>query len=203
MRYLHKLNWTNVGGSNKVIIVGVDEAGRGCLVGSVIAGAVILPNDFYLSELTDSKKLSEKKRETLYAQITQQCDWAIGEARAGEIDDINVLQATMLAMKRAVENLKCQFDQVLVDGNCCPNLGNCQAIVKGDLIHPVISAASVIAKVSRDRQMAELDRRYPEYGFAKHKGYGTKQHLLALEKFGAIKNQHRYSFTPVKNLFRC
>lgn len=183
-----------------MIIVGVDEVGRGCLVGNVVAGAVILPDDFYLPGLTDSKKLSAKKREILYAQITKECQWALGESSASEIDKINILQATMLAMKRAVEALNMQFDQVLVDGNCCPNLNNCTAIVKGDLIEPVISAASIIAKVSRDRQMVALDECYPEYGFAKHKGYGTKQHLSALEKFGAIKNQHRYSFAPVKNL---
>ncbi|MDC9714602.1 MAG: ribonuclease HII [Gammaproteobacteria bacterium] len=183
-----------------MIIVGVDEVGRGCLVGNVVAGAVILPDDFDLPELTDSKKLSEKKREILYAQITKECQWAIGEASANEIDKINILQATMVAMKRAVENLNMQFDQVLVDGNRCPELDNCTAIVKGDLTEPVISAASIIAKVSRDRQMVELDVCHPEYGFAQHKGYGTKQHLVALEKFGAIENQHRYSFTPVKNL---
>ncbi len=186
-----------------MIIVGVDEAGRGCLVGNVVAGAVILPDGFYLPELTDSKKLSEKKRKILYAQITQQCQWAVGEASASEIDEINILQATMLAMKRAVENLNRSFDQVLVDGNRCPSVDNCTAIVKGDLTQPVISAASIIAKVSRDRQMMALDMHYPDYGFAKHKGYGTQQHLSALEKFGAIENQHRYSFTPVKNLCHC
>ena len=183
-----------------MIIVGVDEAGRGPLVGSVVAGAVILPNDFDLPELTDSKKLSEKKRETLYALITQQCQWAVGESSPQEIDEINILQATMLAMKRAVENLNIKYDQVLVDGNRCPELENCQSIIKGDLTEPVISAASIIAKVTRDRQMFALDEQYPEYGFAKHKGYGTKVHLQALAEFGAIKHQHRYSFAPVKRV---
>ena len=183
-----------------MIIVGVDEAGRGPLVGSVVAGAVILPNDFDLPELTDSKKLSEKKRETLYALITQQCQWAVGESSPQEIDEINILQATMLAMKRAVENLNIKYDQVLVDGNRCPELENCQSIIKGDLTEPVISAASIIAKVTRDRQMVALDEQYPEYGFAKHKGYGTKVHLQALSEFGAIKHQHRYSFAPVKRV---
>jgi ribonuclease HII len=183
-----------------LIIVGVDEAGRGPLVGSVVAGAVILPNDFDLPELTDSKKLSEKKRETLYALITQQCQWAVGESSPQEIDEINILQATMLAMKRAVENLNIKYDQVLVDGNRCPELENCQSIIKGDLTEPVISAASIIAKVTRDRQMVALDEQYPEYGFAKHKGYGTKVHLQALAEFGAIKHQHRYSFAPVKRV---
>ena len=153
-----------------MIIVGVDEAGRGPLVGSVVAGAVILPNDFDLPELTDSKKLSEKKREILYALITQQCQWAVGESSPQEIDKINILQATMLAMKRAVENLNIKYDQVLVDGNRCPELENCQSIIKGDLTEPVISAASIIAKVTRDRQMVALGEQYPEYGFAKHKG---------------------------------
>ena len=183
-----------------MIIVGVDEAGRGPLVGSVVAGAVILPNDFDLPELTDSKKLSEKKRNTLYALITQQCQWAVGESSPQEIDEINILQATMLAMKRAVENLNIKYDQVLVDGNRCPELENCQSIIKGDLTEPVISAASIIAKVTRDRQMFALDEQYPEYGFAKHKGYGTKVHLQALAEFGAIKHQHRYSFAPVKRV---
>lgn len=185
-----------------MIIVGVDEAGRGCLVGNVVAGAVILPDDFHLPELTDSKKLSEKKREILYAQITQQCQWAVGESVVSEIDEINILQGTMLAMKRAVENLHIEYDKVLVDGNRCPDLGNCQTIIKGDLTEPVISAASIIAKVTRDRQMFKLDKLYPMYGFSKHKGYGTRQHLEALKEFGAIENQHRTSFAPVKNLFR-
>jgi len=181
-----------------VIIVGVDEAGRGPLVGSVVAGAVILPNDFNLPELTDSKKLSEKKRETLYQLITDQCRWAVGESTPQEIDEINILQATMLAMRRAVENLNTKYDQVLVDGNRCPKVDNCKAIIKGDLTEPVISAASIIAKVTRDRQMIDLDMQYPEYGFAKHKGYGTKVHLEALAEFGAIKHQHRYSFAPLR-----
>ncbi len=183
-----------------MIIVGVDEAGRGPLVGSVVAGAVILPSQFNLPELTDSKKLTEKKREMLYELITQQCQWAVGEASVQEIDEINILQATMLAMKRAVEGLKVKYDQVLVDGNRCPEVDNCTAIVKGDLTEPAISAASIIAKVTRDRQMIELDIKYPEYGFAKHKGYGTKVHLEALEKFGIIKGQHRTSFAPIRRL---
>jgi ribonuclease HII len=181
-----------------LIIIGVDEAGRGPLVGCVVAGAVILPSDFDLPELTDSKKLSEKKRDTLYALITQQCQWAVGESSPKEIDEINILQATMLAMRRAVENLNIQYDQVLVDGNRCPELENCTAIIKGDLSEPVISAASIIAKVTRDRQMIALDKQYPEYGFAQHKGYGTKAHLEALKTHGAIEQQHRFSFAPVK-----
>ena len=183
-----------------MIIVGVDEAGRGPLVGCVVAGAVILPDDFNLPELTDSKKLSEKKRETLYELITQQCQWAVGESNAQEVDEINILQATMLAMQRAVESLNIKYDKVLVDGNRCPDLVHCTAIIKGDLTEPVISAASIIAKVTRDRQMAELDQLYPNYGFAQHKGYGTKVHLEALKKYGAIKRQHRFSFAPVRRV---
>ena len=183
-----------------MIIIGVDEAGRGPLVGCVVAGAVILPSDFDLPELTDSKKLSEKKRDTLYALITQQCKWAVGESSPKEIDEINILQATMLAMRRAVENLNIQYDQVLVDGNRCPELENCTAIIKGDLSEPVISAASIIAKVTRDRQMIALDKQYPEYGFAQHKGYGTKAHLEALKTYGAIEQQHRFSFAPIRRL---
>ncbi len=181
-----------------MIIVGVDEAGRGSLVGNVVAGAVILPKGFELLGLTDAKKLNEKKRKTLYAQITQQCSWATGQASAKEIDKMNILQATLLAMIRAVENLNTQYHKVLVDGNHCPDLENCEAIIKGDLTQPVISAASIIAKVVRDQQMIELDKRYPEYGLKQHKGYATKTHLMALAEFGAISEQHRFSFAPVK-----
>lgn len=183
-----------------MIVVGVDEAGRGPLVGAVVAGAVILPSNFDLPELTDSKKLSEKKREILYGLITTQCHWAVGESSVEEIDEINILQATMLAMQRAVTNLNIKYDQVLIDGNRCPDLSDCTAIVKGDLIEPVISAASIVAKVTRDRQMLALDKRHPQYGFAKHKGYGTKRHLEALEQYGVLSGQHRLSFAPVRNL---
>ena len=189
-------------------IIGVDEAGRGPLVGSVVAAAVILPVNFYLVGLTDSKKLTEKKREYFYSKITQECLWSVAEASSAEIDDINILQATMLAMTRAINDLQQQLlsqnqdeiFKVLVDGNRCPNIDNCHAIVKGDLTEPVISAASVIAKVTRDRQMKELDLRFPEYGFKNHKGYGTKEHLIALSKYGPIDGQHRFTFRPIKNL---
>jgi len=189
-------------------IIGVDEAGRGPLVGNVVAAAVIFPANFHIEGLTDSKKLSEKKREDFYLQITNQCFWSVGEASSIEIDQINILQATMLAMKRAINNLKHQLlsqnndevFKVFVDGNRCPDVDNCSAIVKGDLTEPVISAASVIAKVTRDRQMKELDLRFPEYGFQKHKGYGTKEHLIALSKHGPIDGHHRSTFGPIKNL---
>jgi ribonuclease HII len=193
-----------------VIIIGVDEAGRGPLVGSVVAAAVAFPLQFHIDGLTDSKKLSEKKREELYLQITSQCYWASAEASSIEIDEINILQATMVSMKRAILNLQNQLIsqsgeqdfKVLVDGNRCPDVENCEAIIKGDLIEPIISAASIIAKVTRDRQMKELDQTYPEYGFSRHKGYGTKEHLEALAKNGAIVGQHRFTFAPVKRLVR-
>ena len=186
--------------------IGVDEAGRGPLVGSVVAAAVILPPDFHLYGLTDSKKLSEKKRDSLYQQITEQCDWSVAEASSIEIDQINILQATMLAMKRAIIDLQEEYSKyrgktifnVMVDGNHCPDIANCIAIVKGDLSEPTISAASIIAKVTRDRQMRELDSQYPQYGFALHKGYGTRKHILALSKYGPIQGIHRHTFSPIK-----
>ena len=189
-------------------IIGVDEAGRGPLVGNVVAAAVIFPTNFHIEGLTDSKKLTEKKREDFYLKITNQCFWSVGEASSIEIDQINILQATMLAMKRAINNLQNQLlsqnkdevFKVLVDGNRCPDFDNCRAIVKGDLIEPVISAASVIAKVTRDRQMRELDLRFPDYGFSRHKGYGTREHIEALSKHGPLEGQHRFSFTPIKYL---
>jgi len=187
-----------------VIIIGIDEAGRGPLVGSVVAAAVAFPPGFQIDGLTDSKKLSEKKREALYAQIVKECYWASAESNSIEIDEINILQATMMAMKRAASDLQAQLGgqieiqdfKVLVDGNRCPDIENCEAIIKGDLIEPVISAASIIAKVTRDRQMKELDQVYPEYGFSRHKGYGTKEHLEAIVKHGPIGGQHRFTFAP-------
>jgi ribonuclease HII len=189
-------------------IIGVDEAGRGPLVGNVVAAAVIFPANFYIEGLTDSKKLSEKKREYFYLKITQECFWSVAEASSCEIDEFNILQATMLAMTRAISNLqhqllsenKDEMFEVLVDGDRCPEIVNCRAIIKGDLIEPVISAASVIAKVTRDRQMRELDLKFPDYGFKNHKGYGTKEHLIALSKYGPIDGQHRRTFGPIKNL---
>ena len=188
-------------------IIGVDEAGRGPLAGSVVAAAVAFPANFYLEGLTDSKKLTEKKREDLYAQITEHCHWSVAEASSIEIDEINILQSTLLAMKRSINSLQNELSsssheiifRVLVDGNQCPDVPNCLSIIKGDLLEPVISAASILAKVTRDRQMKKLDLNYPEYGFSRHKGYGTKEHLIALSKYGPIKGIHRYTFAPIKD----
>ena len=191
-----------------MLVIGVDEAGRGPLVGSVVAAAVAFPPGFRIDGLTDSKKLSEKKREALYNQITSECYWSFAQSNSNEIDQINILEATMLAMKKAVEQLmlliedNSQTISVLVDGNRCPDIQNSRAIIKGDLTEPVISAASIIAKVTRDRQMIALDQESPEYGFSKHKGYGTKAHLEALANFGPIQGQHRFTFAPVKKLIR-
>ena len=192
--------------SSDLRIIGVDEAGRGSLVGNVVAAAVILPTKFQLSGLTDSKKLSVKKRDLFYQQITELCDWSVGEASSIEIDQMNILQATMLAMKRAIINLQEEYSEyrgktifnVMVDGNRCPDVPNCIAIIKGDLSETAISAASIIAKVTRDRQMIELDVQYPQYGFAQHKGYGTRKHLIALSEYGSIRGIHRHSFSPIQ-----
>lgn len=183
------------------IVAGVDEVGRGPLIGSVVAAACILPAEYDLQGLTDSKKLSEVKRENLATAIKQQAlAWSIAEASPKEIDEINILQASLLAMKRAVESLSLQPELVLVDGNKLPKWSfNARAIVGGDGIEPAISAASIIAKVYRDNDMVALSEKHPEYGFEKHKGYPTKQHMQALEEFGVLP-EHRTSFAPVKRL---
>ncbi|QWC99234.1 ribonuclease HII [Polynucleobacter paneuropaeus] len=184
-------------------ICGVDEAGRGPLVGSVVAGAVILDPDQPIMGLKDSKKLSPARRENLYAEIILKAKaWGIGEASAQEIDQINILQATMLAMQRAVEDLVKKFGQwphkALIDGNRCPKLPIAsEAIVKGDAKEPAISAASILAKVTRDHQMHSLHALYPHYGFAQHMGYPTEAHFAALKQYGAC-NEHRRTFSPVR-----
>lgn len=182
-----------------IYIAGVDEVGRGPLVGDVVTAAVVLNANTPIEGLTDSKKLSEKKREQLYTIIQRDAlSWAIGRASPQEIDELNILHATMLAMQRAVNGLHIQPDFVRVDGNRCPNWEyKSEAIVKGDLYHAEISAASILAKVTRDREMFVLDKLHPQYGFAAHKGYPTKQHMLALAQYGPIK-QHRFSFKPVQ-----
>jgi ribonuclease HII len=184
-----------------MLIAGVDEAGRGPLVGNVVAAAVILPIDHGISGIQDSKILSEKKREYLFDLICEKAvAWHIAYASHLEIDKLNILQATMLAMQRAVLGLLVKPDKVLVDGNKCPQVPYpVLAIVQGDSKHVEISAASILAKVYRDRQLVELDKLYPQYGFAKHKGYPTKDHVAALEKYGPIK-EHRRSFGPVAKM---
>lgn len=181
-------------------IAGADEAGRGPLVGSVVAAAVILDPNNPIEGLNDSKKLSEKKREKLFIEIKEKAlAWAIAEASAAEIDEYNILQASLLAMRRAVEKLDIQPDHVLVDGNKVPQglMMSCDAVVGGDAIHPEISAASILAKVTRDHAMVELDLKYPQFGFAKHKGYPTKAHFEAIAQHGVI-SEHRRSFGPVR-----
>lgn len=185
-----------------MLICGIDEAGRGPLAGNVVAAAVILPVNHGIVGLNDSKKLSEKKRESLYSEIIVKASYyAIAEASSHEIDQINILQATFLAMSRAVEMLAIMPEQILIDGNKIPpqlKEFNCEAIIGGDAKIEAISAASILAKVTRDRQLAELDKLYPQYGFAAHKGYGTKQHLAAIEQYGAVTGVHRMSFAPLK-----
>ncbi|WP_119328958.1 ribonuclease HII [Cysteiniphilum halobium] len=181
-----------------MIVVGVDEAGRGPLVGSVVAAAVILDPDKPIMGLMDSKKLTEKKREALFTEITDKAQaYAIAECSATEIDRYNILQASLLAMHRAVAKLDIIFDKVLVDGNRLPLWDfESEAIIKGDSKVQEISAASILAKVYRDRQMIELGHQYPEYQFARHKGYPTKLHLELLQKYGVLA-QYRKSFAPV------
>ena len=180
------------------LVVGVDEAGRGPLAGPVIAVAVILDPKFPIDGLADSKKLSEKRREELFQHIRNRAiAWSFGRATVQEIDEINILQASLLAMQRAVKKLKVKPDLALIDGNRCPVLA-CKsiAIIQGDVLEPAISAASIMAKVLRDRYMYYLDQKYPQYHFAKHKGYSTALHLEALRCHGPSRI-HRLTFAPV------
>ncbi|OTA16639.1 ribonuclease HII [Xenorhabdus vietnamensis] len=181
------------------LIAGVDEVGRGPLVGAVVTAAVILDPANPITGLMDSKKLTEKRREALYLEIKEKAlCWSLGRAEPEEIDQLNILHATMLAMQRAVEGLALTPDYVLIDGNRCPALAMpTQAVVKGDSLVAEISAASILAKVTRDREMAELDKQFPGYGFAQHKGYPTALHLEKLASLGATEH-HRKSFAPVK-----
>ena len=183
---------------------GVDEAGRGPLAGPVSAAAVILDPDRPIAGLADSKKLPERQRERLAVIIREHAlAWAVAYADVGEIDRLNILQATLLAMRRAVQSLAVRPQQVLVDGLYCPSTGiPSQAIVKGDSKIAAISAASILAKTSRDALMLELHERYPHYGFADHKGYPTAAHLVALREHG-VSVVHRKSFKPVSELLIC
>jgi len=185
------------------LVAGVDEAGRGPLMGPVVAAAVILDELNPIKGLADSKKLTALRREKLYDEIRAKAlCCSIAEATVEEIDSLNILHATMLAMKRAVEGLRLKPNKVLVDGNRLPTLVILsEAIVGGDALVPSISAASILAKVHRDRWCAEFHREYPQYGFADHKGYSTAEHLAALREHGACP-QHRKSFAPVAEVLR-
>lgn len=190
------LNWSAPG-----LIAGVDEAGRGPWAGPVVAAAVILDDANPIAGLADSKKLSAKSRECLFEEIkAKSLCCSIAQASVEEIDCLNILQATMLAMKRAIEGLRLPPAKILVDGNRIPQVAyDIEAIVQGDAKVPAISAASILAKVFRDGLLSDLDQKYPQYGFLKHKGYGTKIHLQALEQYGPCPI-HRKSFAPIKRL---
>ena len=177
------------------IVCGIDEAGRGPLAGDVYAAAVILGDDVFIDGLNDSKKLSEKKREQLFDEIIEKADaYCIATATAAEIDELNILGATFLAMKRACDGLEIKAEYALIDGNRTPALDiPAEAVVKGDSKSASIAAASILAKVARDRYMRELDEKYPEYQFCKHKGYGTKLHYEMLAQYGMCP-EHRRSF---------
>ncbi len=183
-----------------ILLAGCDEVGRGPLAGDVVAGAVILDPENPIQGLDDSKKLSEKKRELLFDEIKIKAkSWCIARASVEEIDRLNILQASLLAMTRAVVGLHIQPEHVLVDGNKLPQWKySAEAVVKGDSRVAAISAASILAKVTRDREMILLDKEYPGYGFADHKGYPTQVHMEALDKLG-VTNIHRRSYAPVKN----
>ena len=187
------------------IIGGVDEVGRGPLIGPVVTACVVLPHNFKLDGLTDSKKISEKKREQFYEYIINNCvAYATGECSPDEIDKYNILEATKIAMKRAIDkvNKQVKLDYVLIDGNMKFNFDyKYKSIVKGDFKSISISAASIVAKVTRDRMLIELDKKYPMYGFKKHKGYPTKAHLEAIEKYGLIDG-YRKSYGPVMNIIK-
>jgi ribonuclease HII len=180
-------------------LAGVDEVGRGPLAGDVVTAAVVLPVNHRIEGLADSKSLSARQRENLYSDIISHADcWAVGRASVAEIDRFNILQATLMAMRRAVMRLRIQPDYVAVDGNRVPQWEySAEAVVKGDSRVEVISAASIIAKVVRDAEMAEMHIKYPGYGFDSNKGYGTAQHLEALERLGPTPI-HRRSFAPLR-----
>lgn len=185
------------------IVCGVDEVGRGPLVGPVVTACVVLPKDFELEGLTDSKKLTEKKRDKYYDYIINNCvAYAVGECSPEEIDKYNILEATKIAMKRAIDkvNEQVKIDFVLIDGNMKFNFDyKYKSIVKGDYKSISIAAASVVAKVTRDRMLYELDEKYPQYGFKNHKGYPTKAHLEAINKYGLIEG-YRKSYGPVQDV---
>ncbi|NLC22321.1 MAG: ribonuclease HII [Halomonadaceae bacterium] len=184
------------------MLAGIDEVGRGPLIGSVVAAAVILDPMQPIAGLNDSKKLTPQRRLALDVEIRAKAlAFAVGEASHAEVDELNIYHATHLAMRRAIDGLPLAPEYLLVDGNRLPGHHvRGQAVVKGDARHPAIGAASILAKVARDAQMIALDSRYPEYGFARHKGYATREHLEALERLGALP-EHRRSFAPLKRQF--
>lgn len=185
---------------NISLIAGVDEVGRGPLVGPVVAAAVILPKNYELFGLTDSKKLSEKKRDAFYEILqTDAIAIGVGVISAKIIDEVNIYEASKLAMKEALSNLKIKPEYVLIDAMPLDLDVDSTSIIHGDALSLSIAAASVIAKVTRDKMMYDLDKIHPEYGFAKHKGYPTKQHLQAIKKYGVLDN-YRFSYKPVKNV---
>jgi ribonuclease HII len=188
--------------TTEILTAGVDEAGRGPLAGPVMAAAVILDPGRCIAGLADSKQLTERRRDSLEDEIKEKAlAWAVARAEVEEIDTLNILHATMLAMQRAVAALQPAPQLALVDGNRCPSSLTCraEAVVKGDQTVPAISAASILAKVARDRELLALEERYPGYGFAKHKGYPTRDHMAALEKLG-VTPIHRRSFGPVRRM---
>ena len=189
--------------SRQQVVSGVDEAGRGPLAGPVVVAAVVLDAGYPIAGLDDSKKLSQRRREELFREIVEHCAaWAVVEVGPDEIDRVNILQATMLGMKRAVEQLKPAPTLALVDGNRAPKLKcRVRTIIHGDSLEPAISAASILAKVTRDRMMHELHESYPQYRFDKHKGYPTAEHLELLAVHGPCP-VHRKSFAPVRKLLQ-
>ena len=195
MRYERKLK-----SEGYKYIAGVDEVGRGPLCGPVVTCACILPDNYSLPGLTDSKKLSEKKREELYEILIKDCIYSIGIKDEKRIDEINIREATIEAMYEAINNLSVKPDYVLIDAMDLPKLDmDYNAMIKGDFKSASISAASIIAKVTRDRMMIELDKKYPEYGYRKHKGYPTKDHIEAVKKYG-VKDFYRMTFAPINEL---
>ena len=184
-------------------IVGTDEAGRGCLLGPVFAAAVILPKDFYHPLINDSKQLTAKQREKAFDIIINSAiAYSIKSVDPETIDQINILVASRLAMKMCIDSLNHKFDLVLTDAMKIPGYDvPVIPVIHGDALSKNIAAASILAKVSRDRFCDELDAKYPEYNIKKHKGYGTKEHMEALKKYGPVKGLHRFSYAPVKNLF--
>lgn len=198
------LNYENQFFSSKTkYIVGTDEAGRGSLAGPVCAAAVILPKNFKCEEINDSKKLSDKKRRALFIVIKKRAlAYAIVFVNSEKIDEINILEASRLAMSKAICKLNHKFDMIISDAMKLPRFNvRVVDLIKGDEKAECVAAASILAKVARDDFMIKMDKKYPLYNFKAHKGYGTNDHLLALEKYGPIKNFHRFSYKPVRGLF--